>query len=107
MRSPWTHEELAAMRSSLEASILETEAEEPNIRGLPPMTEDEVKGLVLALIATAEHRVLTHEEVFLHAQLLAQFGMAICAKMLGKNGRYFVLSEADVERASSLQREDA
>lgn len=97
-RSPWTHEELETMKARLDASITQTEREHPNIRPLPPMTEDESKGLILRLGETAARRPLTPDEVFLHGQLLANFRIAVQAKTLGYSGRYFVISAEEIER---------
>lgn len=100
MISPWTHEELEEMKNRLEASINRTEAENPNIRPLPPMALDEAKDLLLALADTATVRVLTEDESFLHGQLVAAFGMAVRAATLGHRGRYYVISEQDIARVA-------
>jgi hypothetical protein len=100
MISPWTHEELEEMKNTLEESINRTEAENPNIRPLPPMTLDEAKELLLALADTATVRVLTEDEAFLHGQLVAAYGMAVRAATLGHSGRYYVISEQDIARVA-------
>jgi len=100
MTSPWTHEELEEIKSRLKERIDRTEAEHPNIRGLPPMALDEAKDLLLALASTAMERVLTEDEAFLHGQLVAAFGMAVRAETLGHRGRYYVISEQDIARVA-------
>ncbi len=98
MRSAWTHEELDAMVKTTREIVEQTEAEIPDARPLPPLTEDEARVLLLALIEMAGERPLTRAECFLHGQLLAQFRMAILAQKLGRpSGRYYVISEADIE----------
>ncbi len=88
------------MKSRLEEQIGRTEADHPNIRGLPPMALDEAKDLLLALGDTATVRVLTEDEAFLHGQLIASYGMAVRAATLGRKGRYYVISEEDIARMS-------
>jgi hypothetical protein len=51
----------------------------------------------------AAERALDRDECFLFGQLLNVYRMSIEARMLGKRGRYFVLSEADVERAAKME----
>ncbi len=103
MRSAWTHEELGAMLKTTREIVEQTEAEHPDARGLPPLTEDEARDLLLfGLIETAKKRALTEAECFMCGQLLAAFRMAILAQKLGRPpGRYYVISEADIEKLSS------
>lgn len=98
MKSPWTHEELRAMLRTTQTSMERTEAERPNIRPLPPLTEKESRDLIDSILDSAAERALTTDELFLFGQLLAQYKMAIEARMLGRPpGRYYVISEADIE----------
>ena len=99
MRPAWTHEELAWLRRVTQDSLERTEAEHASARGLPPLTEEECRDLIHSMLDLASERALDTEECFLFGQLLAQFKMSIEARMLGKKpGRYFVMSEADLER---------
>jgi hypothetical protein len=106
MKSPWTHEELGAMKRRLAERCNQTEERRPNIRPVPPMTEAEAAELLQALAETALARVLTEDEVFLHGQLLAAYRMAVRASMLGRKGRYYVLSEEDIARAAAIEGKD-
>ncbi len=104
MRSPWTHEELVAMRERTRTKIEQTEEANPDARGLPPLTEDEARDLLRALIDKAAERALSQSECFLHGQLLAGYKMAIQAKMLDwPPGRYFVISEADIAKHAKAE----
>ncbi len=98
MRSPWTHDELRAMRLANDAILEQYEAEEPSARPLPPLAEEECRDLLNSMVRVAEQRALRQDESFLFGQLLAQYRMAIEARMLGKHGRYYVISEADILR---------
>lgn len=51
--------------------------------------------------ALATMRMLTEAEAFIGGQLLAQFQHATRATMLGKKGRYYVISEEEIERAQA------
>lgn len=94
MRSPWTHEELAALRRRLTKRLEDAEAENPDLRPLPPMTEEECRETLLAF----GDQLPPDADSMLFGQLLAQYRQAIEARMLGRRGRYFVISEADLER---------
>jgi len=95
---PYTHEELAEMRTRLSNSIQQAEHDNPGARPLPPMLEQDARDLLLELTKIAVERLLTSSESFMAGQLLAVYRMAIEARMLGHHGRYYVVSEADVER---------
>jgi hypothetical protein len=102
VNSPWTLEELAAMRQVTRQSIEQTEAARPDARPLPPMTEEESLKLLYGMVDLAQERVLTSAEGFLFGQLMAQHRMSIEARMLGRPpGRYYVISEADIARMST------
>jgi hypothetical protein len=96
MNLPWTHEELVALRARLIEEMSEIEDDHPDIRPLPPMTKAESLGLMDALWQTSTIRPLTCDEAFMSGQLLACFEQAIRAEMLGKKGRYFVMSEDQI-----------
>jgi len=98
MPKPWTHEEIRAMMRKLDASLKRAEAEEPHARPLPPMTEEECREAMFGLLDVAAGRVLTHPERFLFGQLLSQYRQAVQASMLGRRGRYYVMSEEDIAR---------
>jgi hypothetical protein len=100
LRKAWTHEELDAMLRTTEARLEKVEAETPNVRGLPPLAEEECFRYICSMLDLASERVLTLDECFLMGQLIAQYRMAVEARMLGRRGRYYVISEADLERAS-------
>ncbi len=102
MNDSYTHEELATLRRDLKEKLDRTEFENPGVRPLPPMGEDEAKDLLLDLTWTQTERVLTEAEGFLVGQLLAAYRMAIEARMLGRRGdRYFVVSETDLAKAAA------
>jgi hypothetical protein len=95
-RFPLTHDEVEALIPILEEDLAAIEAEHEDARPLPAMTAEESKGRLLRLIGVATTRPLTRSEDFLCGQLLACYAMAIRAEMLGKKGRYFVVSEDDI-----------
>lgn len=93
------------MRRNLDASLEQTKKEEPDTKSLPPMAEAECRDLLLSFLGVAEERILTGAEGFLCGQLLAQFRMSVEARMLAKGeGRYYVVSEGDIERAAALAK---
>lgn len=102
-RSEWTHEEIADLKRKLESSLLATEREHPDIRPLPPMDEEEARGMLQGFFSAATERLLTESESVMLGQLLAAYTMAVEARMLGrKGGRYMVISE---EKMRLMQRE--
>jgi hypothetical protein len=104
MTPPYTHEELDELKRGLEERLGRTEREYPEARPLPPMDQEEAHEMLQTLLATAAQRALTRTESFLAGQLLASYRMAIEARMLGRRGRYYVLSESDLDK---LMRGDA
>lgn len=72
-------------------------AAEQEVRPLSPMTVDEALDYLVRLIELASGRPLSERESILHGQLLACYEMAIRAEMLGKKGRYYVLSEDKIK----------
>lgn len=104
-RTPWTQEQLDGFLSKLETEIVRVEDENPNARPLPPMTVDECKGFFGRLLDIAHARALDAEECLLMGQLLAVFQFAVRAETLGKKGRFFVMSEEDVNNI--LQQHDS
>lgn len=102
---PWTHEELAELRRQIEEDLAETERQNPGIRPLPPMSENEARDTLLALLQVSEFRRLSPVESFTAEELLAAYRMAVEARMLGKTrGRYYVINEADIERLMKEKR---
>ena len=97
-QSPYSREELAALRKRLEEQLGDLERDYPEVRPLPPMDEEEAKALLLGLMETATIRLLTVDESFLAGQLLSAFRMAVQAGMLGKRGRFFVIEEEALDR---------
>jgi len=106
MKLPWTHAELAELKRSMGKRLESTEAERVNVRPLPPLSEQEAHDLLNSIIDRAFDRALDSDECFLHGQALACYRMAIEVRMLGREGRYFVLSEADIERAAKKAATD-
>lgn len=100
---PWTHEELNALKAKLDISIETTDRENPNIRPLPPMEEQEAHDLLLGLVEIATTRLLTRDEAFMIGQLLSCFKMAVQATTLKKPGRYFVISEEQISKFMERQ----
>jgi hypothetical protein len=98
MKQPWTHEELADLRSRVERRLEDTETEHANARPLPPLSEDEAHELLDSIIDLAAQRALTLDDCFLFGQTLCCYRMSIEARMLGRKGRYLVLSEEDIAR---------
>jgi hypothetical protein len=97
MRPFWTQAELDELLPSLDARIATIESLSPNFRPLPPMTVEEALGRFAALFDIAGKRPLTDDERFLGEQLLSVFAMAVRAETLGKKGRYFCMSQEQVE----------
>jgi hypothetical protein len=102
-RQPWTQEQLQELLPKLKAEIAREEAQDPNIRPLPPMTVDECKDFFYRLNDIASTRPLTGDECCIMGQLLAVFQYAVRAETLGRKGRYFVLSEEDINRMMQEQ----
>ena len=98
-RIPWTREELRAMLPRVEEKLDEAEAcfAPGAVRPLSPMTVSEARELILSQIHLSTSRILTAEESHLAGELLAVFEMAVRAEMLGKRGRYFVVSEDQID----------
>jgi len=97
-RKPWTPAELKALLPTIEARLQATEEAYPDVRPVSPLTEDETRELLNNLFELATTRMLSKTETFLGGQLLAQYKQAIWAHMLGKKGRYYVISEEDLAR---------
>lgn len=97
-RSPWTHEQIQELLPKLKSNLQEMEAEDPDIRPLPPMTVAEAKDYFFRLFDVASTRSLNPSECFIMGQLLSVFEQAVRAESLGKKGRYFVISEDDINR---------
>jgi hypothetical protein len=98
-RTPWTPEELKAETTMIDRRLKETEHEYPGARPVPPMTVDECKEHFFGLMGIAAEQPLTRDQCFLHGQLLSVLISAVRAEMLGKKGRYFVLSEEDIAQS--------
>jgi hypothetical protein len=104
-RLPWTHEQIQQLVPKLEESLRQQEAENPNIRPLPPMAFDECLDLFFRLIDTATNRALTLDEAGFMGQLLHAFQSAVRAETLGYKGRFMVITEKDVQR--SIERHES
>lgn len=93
---PWTLKELTDLQKELNVFIEKTMEERPGVRPLPPMLEDESRDLLLSLTEASRARLLTDDEIFMIGQLLSVYRMAVEARMLKKPGRYYVISEAQI-----------
>ena len=98
MNQPYSHEDLAALKKQLEEDLYGFERQYPEVRPLPPMGEDEAKDLLIGLMQIAATRMLTENESFFCGQLLAAHRMAVEARMLGRRGRYYVISMEEFDR---------
>lgn len=87
MAEDWIEALAAAIRERYQAA-----------RPLPPLTAEECLAHLDGLIELAGTRPLTRDEQFLLGQLHSQLRQAVRAEMLGKQGRYYVISEADLDR---------
>ncbi len=98
MRVPWTRDEIEALIPKIEKSLHDAESGRGgNVKPMPPMTADECTDLMQRLLDSAATRPLSLDECFMFGQLLSCYRQAIQAEMLtGKNGRYFVMSENDI-----------
>jgi hypothetical protein len=98
---PWNREELEYLIPKLEEKLDRVEEEQRDsqlhgqeeVRPMPPMEVDECVGYLIRLVDAASKRPLTSREIFMHGQLLCVFKQAVMAEMLGKKGRYVVVSE--------------
>ena len=100
-RPPYTRAQLDVMIPKVKAQLAADEAAAiedgiGEINGMPPMTKDEALDYLARLMDAGQERLLTRHECFMHGQLMAVFEMAIRAEMLGKKGRYLVVSEEQV-----------
>lgn len=101
-RRSWTQAELDVLIPKVEQRLAAMEEEwGQEVRGLGPMTPGECLDYLNRLLDHAVERPLTHQECFLHGQLMACYEMAVRAEMLGKKGRYFVVSEEQINRAAA------
>ena len=96
-RIPWTREELNALIPKIAQDLDKIEIDQGgNIKPLPPMTLAECGDLFSRLLDIAATRTLTNDECFMHGQLLSCYRHAVQAEMLGRKGRYFVVSEDEI-----------
>lgn len=100
MRDMLSQEEVDQLLPRLAAAIERVEADDPTARALPPMTVGECLERFYGLMDTAATRPLTLEECRLHGQLLSVYMQAVRAEVLGRKGRYFVMSEEDLLAAA-------
>lgn len=102
MKEPYTldqlREHLPELSNKLKKEIEEIEEEDERIRPLPPMTTDECLELLFRLVEIAKIRTFDCFESTLFGQLLANYRMAVQAETLGKRGRYYVMSEEDIQK---------
>lgn len=112
MRTPWTREELEYLIPQLEEKLVEDEQSQredqlhgqDEVKPLPPMTMDECKDYIWRMMDAAKERPLTSRECFIFGQLLQALQQCVMAEMLGKKGRYYVVSEDQtVEILRNLQ----
>lgn len=98
MKPPYTLQELKALLPRIKKSLEKEEAENPDIKPLPPMTKDECLDCFSRLMDIAAQRPLTEGECFLHGQLLSVFESAIDAEGLGLEGRWFCVNESNLKK---------
>jgi hypothetical protein len=97
-RTPWTHEQINEFLPNLKTDLAKQEKANPNIRPLPPMTVEECRDFFFRLMSLASSRAITHDECCIMGQLLSVFQSAVRAEALGHKGRFFVVSEEDVNQ---------
>lgn len=102
-RNPWTHEEIQEFLPKLESELAQKESENPNIKPLPPMTLDECKTYLFRFIGLASERPLSGDEAFFLGQLISVFQSSVRAETLEYKGRFFVLTEDDVNQMIGQQ----
>lgn len=88
---------IAELTTNVTSRIEQYEAEDPNLRPLPPMTRKESFEMILHCLSLAHKRELTDDECAIFAQLIAVFEQAVRAETLGYKGRYFVMSEDQIK----------
>ncbi len=89
----WTHEELEALIPIIDQKL---KIIEEDFKPLPPLTKEECLEYFTRFYNIANTRALALHETFLMGQLLSCFEHAIKAEMLGKKGRYIVMSEDEI-----------
>jgi hypothetical protein len=109
-RIPWTHEELQALIPACKEEMSQIEEEEfadsgTRIKPLPPLTKNECLDYFWRLTKVAEQRPLTREETFVHSELVAQFEQAVLAERMGYKGRYYVVSQEQIEELMKRQQD--
>jgi hypothetical protein len=93
-RVAWTFAELDEVLPRLRAHLDAVEAnQEEHVQPLPAMTVAECREYLNRVIDCASERVLSQRECFVFGMLLANYQMAVTAEVLGKKGRYYVISE--------------
>lgn len=107
-KRPYTREQLDRMIPKVKALLARDEAAAiedgiGEITGMPPMTRDEALEFLSRLVAAGQERLLTRHEGFMHGQLMSVFEQAVRAEMLGKKGRYFVVSEEQIAKMTGEQ----
>jgi hypothetical protein len=97
-RLPWTREQIDELIPKVKQNLAEQEANDPELRPLPPMTVEECKEYFFCLVDIASTRALNENEAGILGQLLSVFQFAVRAETLGKKGRFFVISEDDISK---------
>lgn len=101
--TPYTIEDLRRLLPYIKDRI--QQMARPNARPLPKMTVEECMEMHVRLMDIAGERALTLDECFLHGQLMSQYRQAVTAEVLGKKGRYYVISEDDVAEMVQQQKD--
>lgn len=100
-RKSWSFnqlDEIIPCLHKIENTLDKIESEQDDeVNPLPAMTTQECLDYFFIIINIAKKRVLTSKEAFISEQLIANYKMAVSAELLGKTGRYFVISEKDIE----------
>lgn len=97
-RLPWTHEQIDELIPRVKQHLADQEANDPELRPLPPMTVDECKEYFFRFVDIASTRPLDEKESGILGQLLSVFQFAVRAETLGKKGRFFIISEDDINK---------
>jgi len=101
--TPYTIEDLRRLLPRLKDQVQQMAT--PDARPLPKMTVDECMEMHCRLMDIAGERALTTEECFLHGQLMCQYKQAVTAEVLGKKGRYYVVSEDNIAEMVQQQKD--
>jgi len=107
-RVPWTRQEIESLIPKIDRQLAEMEAGETEpVNPLPPMTPAECLELFSRLMDAAAKGPLSGRECFLHGQLLCIYRQACLAEAFGKKGRFYVVSEQQIQNLLDEGKENA